>query len=80
MGFLTAHCLVVRALVCGLAFVSGLYVPLAAVVISPIIINIFLFHLFVDTTGLPVATLLVLANTFVAYSHWEKYKPILVVK
>lgn len=67
----------VTELICGIAFVTGFYVPLAAVVIAPIVVNIFLFHLFVDTSGLPVAILLVLANSFVAYFHWDKYRPIL---
>lgn len=46
---------------------TGWYVPLASVVIAPIIINIFLFHLFVDQSGLLVGVLLVLANSFLAY-------------
>ena len=67
----------VTELVCGLAFVTGFFVPLASVVISPIIINIFLFHLFVDQSGMGVSIFLVLANAFVAYSNWDKYRPML---
>src|SRR5918994_6585604 len=67
----------VTELLCGIAFVSGRFVPLAAVVISPIIVNIFLFHLFLDRTGLPVAIFLVLANIFLAYYYWNSYKPLL---
>lgn len=63
----------VTELVCGLAFVSGLYVPLATVVIAPIIVNIFFFHAFIDRSGLPVAIFLVLANAFVAYYHRKSY-------
>jgi len=66
----------VTELVCGLSFVSGYFVPLATVVIAPVIINIFLFHAFVDRTGLPVAIFLVLANAFVAYANRDKYKPL----
>lgn len=67
----------VTELLCGLAFVTGRYVPLASVVIAPVIVNIFLFHTFVDHSGLPVAIFLVVANSFVAYSNWDRYKPIL---
>ncbi len=67
-------------LVCGIAFVSGFFVPLASVIISPIIINIFLFHLFVDTSGLGVGIALVCANIFLAYSNWDKYKPLIQAK
>jgi putative oxidoreductase len=70
----------ITELVCGLAFVSGYFVPLAAVVIAPIIVNIFFFHAFVDTSGLPVAVFLVLANIFLAYAYWDKYKPLLEAK
>ena len=70
----------VTELLCGIAFVSGFFVPLAAVVIAPIIVNIFFFHVFVDTSGLPVAIFLVVANCVVAYHHRETFKHILSAK
>ena len=63
----------VTELLCGLAFVVGRYVPLATVVIAPVIVNIFFFHAFVDRTGMPVAIFLVLANIFVAYYYRQSY-------
>jgi len=70
----------ITELLCGIAFVSGRFVPLATLVIAPIIVNIFLFHAFVDTQGLPVAVFLVFANIFLSIANWEKFKPILGVK
>jgi uncharacterized membrane protein YphA (DoxX/SURF4 family) len=70
----------ITELLCGIAFVSGYFVPLATVVIAPIIVNIFFFHAFVDTSGLPVAVFLVLANIFLAYANWDKFKPLLEAK
>jgi uncharacterized membrane protein YphA (DoxX/SURF4 family) len=64
-------------LACGLAFLTGRFVPLATVLIAPIIVNIFLVHAFLGPEGLPVATFLVLANAFVAYQYRESYKPLL---
>lgn len=64
-------------LLCGLAFVSGRFVPLATILISPIIVNIVLVHAFMAPEGLPVAIFLVLANSFLAYVHHEDYKPLL---
>ncbi len=64
-------------LACGLAFVTGYFVPLATVVIAPVIINILLFHAFVEPSGTPIAIFLVLANSFVAFANWEKYRPLL---
>ena len=70
----------VTELLCGIAFVVGLYVPLASVVIAPVIVNIFFFHTFVDTSGLPVAIFLVFANSFLGYAYWDKFKPLLTSK
>jgi putative oxidoreductase len=64
-------------LLCGAAFVVGRFVPLATVLISPIIVNIVLVHAFLAPQGLPVAAFLVFANAFVAYQHRDCYKPLL---
>ena len=66
-------------LICGIAFLSGRFVPLATVLISPIIVNIFLVHAFLGPEGLPVAIFLVLANSFVAYNYRESYKQLLKI-
>jgi putative oxidoreductase len=63
-------------LICGLAFVSGRFVPLASILIAPIIVNIFFVHTFLDPKGLPVAAFLVVANIFIAYVNRDSYKPL----
>ena len=63
-------------LICGLAFLTGRFVPLATVLMAPIIVNIFGVHLFLGREGLPLAIILVLANAFLAYHHRESYKPL----
>ena len=70
----------VTELVCGIAFVTGRFVPLATIVIAPVIVNIFLINAFLNPSGLGISIFLVLANIFVAYGNWEKYKPILSAK
>lgn len=70
----------VTELVCGLAFVAGRYVALACVVIAPVVVNIFLFHLFVDTSGLAVGIFLVIALSVIAYGEREKFKPLFLAK
>ena len=62
---------------CGLALVTGYFVPLATVVIAPIVINILFTHIFVSPEGLPVAVALLFANIFLAYANWDKYRPML---
>ena len=64
-------------LLCGLAFVIGRFVPLATVLVAPIIVNIVLVHAFMGPEGLPAAVFLVFANAFVAYYHREAYKLLL---
>jgi len=63
-------------LTCGLAFLSGRFVPLASILIAPIIINILLVHAFLGPQGLPLAIFLVLANGLLAYHHRDSYKPL----
>ena len=63
-------------LICGIAFLSGRFVPLATILIAPIIVNILLVHAFLGPEGLPVAIFLVLANSFVAYNYKESYRPL----
>lgn len=47
-------------LVGGLLLLAGRYVPLALVLLGPVIVNIFLFHVFLAPAGLPMATVVVI--------------------
>lgn len=64
-------------LICGIALVVGRYVPLALVVLAPIVVNIFCVHLFLDRAGLPIAVFLVLAMFFLAYYYRANFAAIL---
>ena len=70
----------ITELVCGVLLVIGRFVPLALVILSPIIVNIFFVHLFLDRTGLPIAIFLVLAQIFLAYCYRDAFKPLLTSK
>jgi len=63
-------------LLCGLAFLSGRFIPLATVLAAPLIVNFVGVHLFLAPEGLPVAILLALGNAFLAWHHRESYKPL----
>jgi uncharacterized membrane protein YphA (DoxX/SURF4 family) len=67
-------------LLCGIAFVSGRFVPLATVLITPIVVNILLIHLFVDSQGLPVAIPLFAGVLFLAYAYRKSYEPLFVAR
>ncbi len=68
----------VTELVCAIALISGFFVPLATVVIFPVVVNILLFHSFLAPEGLPVAIFLLLGNLFLAYYYRKNYEPLLV--
>jgi uncharacterized membrane protein YphA (DoxX/SURF4 family) len=70
----------ITELVCAILLLIGRFVPLALVVLAPIIINILMVHLFLDRTGLPVAMFLVLAISFLAYYYRDAFKPLLTAK
>ena len=64
-------------LICGIAFVSGRFVPLATVLVAPIIVNIVCVGVFLAPEGLPFGAFLVLANVIVACRHRAAYGPLL---
>jgi putative oxidoreductase len=49
------------------------YVPLILVIMFPVSMNIFLFHIFLLSRGIVVATILILANTFLLYAYRKYY-------
>ena len=67
-------------LICGIAFLSGRFVPLAAVVIFPIVLNILLTLVFLAPEGIPMGGFLMFANLFIAYYHRENYKQLFKAK
>jgi putative oxidoreductase len=67
-------------LLCGLAFVSGRFVPLATIVIFPIVLNILFINAIHLPSGLVIVIPLFLGNLFLAYANREKYLPMLAAK
>ena len=67
----------VTELVCAVLLLVGRFVPLALIILAPIVINIFFVHLFLDRSGMPVAIFLVLASIFLAYYYRDRYADIL---
>ena len=59
----------VTELVCGIALVSGFFVPLALVILAPIVINIFFVHLTLAPEGILIAAFLVIGNIFLGYGY-----------
>lgn len=53
--------------ICGLLLVTGFFVPLALVVLAPIVINIILVHAFLAPDGLPLALIIGLLTAYLAF-------------
>ena len=70
----------ITELVCGILLLSGRFVPLALVILSPVVINIFMVHLLLDRSGIPVAIFLVAAFIFLAYYYRKAFAPLLTPK
>ncbi|RYZ90465.1 MAG: DoxX family membrane protein [Proteobacteria bacterium] len=54
-------------IVCGLMLLSGMFVPLALVVLAPVVLNIFLVHAFLAPSGLPLAIILGLLLVYLSF-------------
>ncbi|MBI2668047.1 DoxX protein [Candidatus Woesearchaeota archaeon] len=64
-------------IIAGLMFVLGMYVALGAILLAPILVNIILFHIFLDIKSIIIGLVFALLNIFIAYTEWDKYKPLL---
>jgi uncharacterized membrane protein YphA (DoxX/SURF4 family) len=52
---------------CGAFLLSGAFVPLALIVLAPIIIQITLFHAFMEPSGLPLVGVIILLEVYLAF-------------
>lgn len=61
-------------IICGLMLLSGMFVPLALVVLAPVVLNIFLVHAFMAPEGLIVACVIGALEIFLAFFS-PQYSP-----
>ncbi len=66
-------------IVLAIALLTGAFVPLALVVLMPISINIFMFHVFLTDNPLMSVAILVL-HIYVSWAYRDYYKPLLKPK
>ena len=76
--FQSHYVLVVSAiqLAGGVLLLVNRYVPLALVLLGPVIVNIFLYHLLMDRSGLVVAIVVVILWGIVAFRHRQNFSGI----
>jgi uncharacterized membrane protein YphA (DoxX/SURF4 family) len=60
----------------GVLLLVNRYVPLALVLLGPVIVNIFLYHLLMDRSGLVLAIVVVMLWGIVAFRHRQNFSGI----
>jgi hypothetical protein len=64
----------------GALLLANRFVPLALVVIAPVIVNIFAFHAFLAPSGVVLASVLVALEIALAWAHRSAYRPLLTAR
>ena len=64
----------------GVLLLVNRYVPLALVLLGPVIVNILLFHVLLNRTGLLVAIIVAILWSIVAFRHRQNFSGIFVQK
>ncbi|WP_159468054.1 DoxX family membrane protein [Dyadobacter sp. 3J3] len=67
-------------LIAGLLLVAGLFLPLTAIIIFPITINIFMVHVFLAPQGIPIAIFMLAGNLFLAWYYRKSYATLFIMK
>ena len=49
------------------------WVPFALILLAPIVVNILLFHLFLDVSGIFVAVFMLTITGVLIYKYWKSY-------
>ncbi|HEX2688640.1 MAG TPA: hypothetical protein VHN14_18590 [Kofleriaceae bacterium] len=66
--------------VVGALLLANRLVPLALVLIAPVVVNIFAFHAFLAPSGIVVASAIVVFEVCLAWVHRSAYRPLFAVR
>ena len=61
----------------GALLLIGKFVPLGLTLLAPIIVNIVLYHLFLDPSGMVMAIVVAALETFLIWRYWPAFAGIL---
>ncbi|MDR6226794.1 hypothetical protein [Desmospora profundinema] len=67
-------------LICAILLLTNTLIPLTIAVLSPLVVNIFFFHIFVDAELLPLVILLSLLWGFLFWSYRDSFQPLFKAK
>ncbi len=63
--------------ICGLMLLSGRFVPLALVILSPIVIQIFLFHTILAPDGFIMGLAILIMQAFLGFAYRDRFEKVL---
>ena len=61
----------------GALLLARRFVALALILLAPIIVNIVLFHFFIDPAGIPRALFVLMLEVFLAWAYRASFRPVL---
>ncbi len=64
-------------LLSGILLLAGRFVPLALAMLAPMVVNIFLFHVFLEPSGIGIALLVVAAELGLAWAYRDRFRSML---
>jgi len=67
-------------LVVGALLLANRFVPLALALLAPVIVNIFLFHVFLAPSTIFMAIVVAALELYLAWSYREAFRPMLAAK
>lgn len=67
-------------IVAGLLLLSGYFVPLSLTMLTPVSLNIFLYHSFLDSNGLVLAIAIFAVNLLLLWSYREYFKGLFTLR
>ncbi len=70
----------VLSMICGTSLLLGYYIPLCLVLLTPMVIQIFLFCIFLEPIGIPISIFLVVVNVLLIYFHRNAFRSLLEQK
>lgn len=66
--------------VCGALLLAGVFVPLALVVLAPVIVNIICFHVFLAPQGIAPGLIVLLLELYLAWVYRDHFRSVLALR
>jgi hypothetical protein len=75
-GYIMSSVAIIQ-IICGLFLILNQYTALALLLVFPVLVNAFLFHLFLDISGITGAAVAIAMNSTLFFLYRDKYQSIL---